>query len=112
MASQISICNMAVVALGNDSDIIMNLEENTKTARVLRVAWDISVKDVLRDHNWGFAKKRAQLAQLADVPLFGFAYAYKLPSDFVRLAQFGETPEDHNELDFVLEGQNLLTDEE
>lgn len=40
---------------------------------------------LLRSHPWNFAVTRAQLSRLAAAPDFGFAHAYMLPDDYLRL---------------------------
>jgi hypothetical protein len=106
MASQVEIVNLAAVELGDE--IIMSMSENTKLARVMSVLWDSTLKECLSDHTWGFARERATLALLTAVPPFGFANAFQLPSDYVRMVYMGE-PDD--EYIWQIEGDKLLTDE-
>jgi hypothetical protein len=51
--------------------------------------------------------KRAQLAQLTDSPVWGWAHAYALPGDCVRVI---ETTLDEDLTPWVLEGRTILTD--
>ena len=46
--------------------------------------YDACVEDVLRSFAWGFAMELAALAQTAK-PICGFARAYQLPDDFIRV---------------------------
>jgi hypothetical protein len=107
MPSQVEICNLALVELGDE--IIMSMTEDTKAARVMSILWEPSVKEVLADHTWGFARERAILPLLSTSPLHGFDYAYQLPSDYIRMVYMGE-PDD--EYIWQIEGDKLLTDED
>jgi len=52
----------------------------------------------LRNHHWNFATGRATLALLTDAPLFEYAYAYALPSDFIKLQRYYDAVNDLNSL--------------
>jgi hypothetical protein len=106
MASQVEIMNMALLQLGDE--IILTTTENTKAARTMMVLWDITVRECLEDHTWGFAKKRATLGLLAGTPTYEFDYAYQLPTDFIRLVHMGEPADEY---DWRIEGDTLLTNE-
>lgn len=106
MASQVEIVNLALVELGDE--IIMAITEESKAARVMSALWGPTVKEVLADHTWGFAKTRAILARLSDAPVHGFDCAYQLPADFIRMVYMGE-PED--EYIWQIEDGKLITDE-
>jgi hypothetical protein len=106
MASKVEIMNMASLELGDE--IIMSEDEDTKIARTMKALWPTTVKECLEDHTWGFAKKRATLAQLTAAPEHGYAYAYQLPADFIRMVYMG-VPDD--EYDWSIENGLLLTDE-
>lgn len=52
--------------------------------------YDTIRRECLFDHPWKFAIKRIQLTpNPATTPLFGYAYAYDLPSDYIRLITVG-----------------------
>lgn len=77
------ISNLILSKLGEE-DAITDPDEEGKAARSINAVWN-SVRDtVLRMHLWNFATKRAQLTPLADTPAHGFAYAFQLPTDFIR----------------------------
>lgn len=101
MASQIEISNFALIALG--ADPISSLSEQTQEAISINIAWDISRKTLLRAHPWNFAIKRAELAQSASNPLYGYAYRYAIPSDFLRILQV------YADTDYKLESGFILT---
>ncbi|MBN3738084.1 hypothetical protein [Burkholderia sp. Tr-20355] len=111
MASQVGIANRALTKLG--SARITSLDEDSKAAAVLNSMYDDVLDACLREHVWSFAKTRAQLAALADAPLFGFSYQYRLPTDFIRLIQIGQFlvyPRTDTRGLFSIEAGNILTD--
>ncbi|MCO1435447.1 hypothetical protein [Burkholderia multivorans] len=111
MASQVGICNRALTKLGDKR--ITALDEDSKAAAVLNSMYDDVLDACLREHVWSFAKTRAQLAALADAPLFGFGYQYRLPANFIRLIQIGQFlvyPKTDTRGLFSIEDGNILTD--
>ena len=69
--------------------------------------------------SWHFAKKQAQIAQDADAPLFKYAYAFTLPTDFMRLVELEDrwvfsvdrATQDTNPIPpYEMQGRSLLTD--
>ncbi|MGU4696729.1 hypothetical protein K6L09_08685 [Burkholderia cepacia] len=111
MASQVGIANRALTKLG--SVRITSLDEDSKAAATLNSMYDDVLDACLREHVWSFAKTRAQLAALADAPLFGFSYQYRLPADFIRLIQIGQFlvyPKTDTRGLFSIESGNILTD--
>lgn len=81
MANKTDILNMALVNLGQD--VIATVEEISKEANTLRIHYDNALKDVLRDYDWGFAKRQITAAELPEAPLL-FAHAYAYPTDCAK----------------------------
>lgn len=104
MASQVEICNRALIRLG--ADTITDITENTKEARLCNVIYDAVRRDLLRSHPWNFAMKRANLASSTTDPEFQYMYAYTLPSDCLRVwdVYFTTFP-------YKIEGRTLVTDD-
>jgi len=50
------------------------------------------LRTVLASHPWSFAMRYAELAKLSTTPLFGYAYAYQIPTDCVRFSDARTTP--------------------
>ena len=80
--SSTSICNIALIALGEDP--IQALSDNSKRAILCSARYDDIRRAALRGHNWNFARKQAQLAADPVAPLFDWKSRYPLPSDFIR----------------------------
>lgn len=108
MASEVDICNFALQKLG--AEPIVSLSQDSENARSCNRVY-FHLRDVeLRAHPWNFAIKRVQLAADSTAPDFGYANAYPLPSDFLRLmppdVQFNP-----NDLDWQIEGRKILTND-
>ncbi|MDN7751741.1 hypothetical protein [Burkholderia gladioli] len=111
MASQVGIANRALTKLG--SARITQLDEDSKAAATIASMYDDVLDACLSEHIWAFAKARAQLAALADAPLFGFEFQYRLPADYLRMLQVGQFliyPKMDTRGLYSIEGGNLLTD--
>lgn len=104
MASVVQIVNNALARIGVSA--IISLDEDSEAARVANLTYTQLRDDVLSDHVWNFAIKRATLAQNAEAPAFGYTFSYRLPSDCLKLLRMEEVT-----MTYTIEGKNLLTDE-
>jgi len=117
LAAQIEIINRALFKLG--ASPLLSLGDNNKQARIMSGLWDTVRKAELRRHNWAFALRRALLPALADAPAWGYARAYQLPADCLRIMQVGEFFEvpsaaDYRGMDdspYAVEGSTLLSNQ-
>ncbi len=108
MASKVDICNRALQKLG--AERIISLTQDSVSARACNLAFE-SVRDAeLRAHAWNFAIKRVELATDATAPVYGYDYAYTLPSDCLRLLS-NDTNEGVYMTDWKVEGRKILTNE-
>lgn len=80
MANQIEICNVALSRVGAGS--IQSLTEATREARACRTHYELARDAALRDHDWPFARKRADLAVLTET-VDDWDYVYQYPADCV-----------------------------
>lgn len=106
--SPVDICNLALDLLkeGPITDITTNPSTPTE---VLCARWYDAVRRMtLRKHPWNFAITRIQLAANATAPVFGFANAYDLPSDFIRLISIGDDYLEDLRGKYQLEDNQLL----
>ncbi len=81
LTSSISISSNALILLGDRP--ISSFEDGTSGATIASNLYENSYLSVLTNHRWRFATKKAQLARLTEVPLFGFQYAFQIPSDCI-----------------------------
>lgn len=106
------IANQALIRIG--SERIMSLtDDKSKGAVTARVLYTQTLDELARAAEWNSLKKRAELARLTDAPLFGWAYQYQLPADFVDIAQFNGVRCWHVEVEnWAIEGDKLLSNAE
>lgn len=100
--SQTTIANRALQMVG--AALIMNLTDDSREARACNSCYDSCRRAELQAHKWRFAIKRATLAPSADAPLFGFAYAFPLPTDCLDIILTNDAC-----LDWQVEGRAILT---
>jgi hypothetical protein len=110
MASKVSICNNALISIG--AKTIISLEDGTDEAIKCSVLYQVIADEVMMRGPWTRACSRASLAQLADAPAFGYLYQYQLPTVPVCLRILGIDESLRGEIDYRIEGNALLTDEE
>lgn len=108
MASAVDISNRALQKLG--AERIISLTQDSVSARACNLAYE-QVRDAeLRAHTWNFAIKRRELAADATAPVYGYTYAYTLPSDCLRLLK-NDNQENFYSDKWKVEGRKILTDE-
>lgn len=84
----ISICSAALLQLGKSP--INDFDEVGDHARLCANLYPLERDSLLRENDWNCAKKRLVLAPLSEVPAFGWAKKFALPSDFLRLISIGD----------------------
>ena len=111
MASVVNICNSALNLIG--ASTISALTEDTKNARLCNQRYEPVRNRVFRGHNWNCLIKRVQLAVNSTDPVMEYAKSYALPSDCLRVLKIhnGTTDSIASDLDYKIEGKNIVTDE-
>ena len=111
MASIVDICNSALNLLG--ASTISALTDDNKNARLCNQRYEPIRNRVFRSHAWNCLHKRIQLAQNSTAPVIEYTYAYALPSDCLRVLKIhnGTTDSIVSDMDYKLEGRNIVTDE-
>ena len=109
--SEVSICNGALTHVG--ASLIASLDDDTDRAELCKELYPRTRDEALSRHAWGFATKRAQLAQSATGPLFDYSLGFTLPIDFLKLISTSiDGPVDSlRQPIFSIEGNELVTDE-
>lgn len=105
MTSVVGICNNALDKLGQSA--ITSLSDGNKAANLCSRNWEKVRDQVLRDHPWNFAVKRATLAASTDAPDWGFDNQFPLPSDSLRLLEV----RDLRAGEYQLENGSILSNE-
>lgn len=110
MASQTAICNRALEFLGASKFTpITSINDGSGPAKALKRVYADTLRALLVDHDWHFAKKRASLPAAGSAPAWGFGQSFPVPGDFLKLLQIQGAP------DFSLEAdpsgsQSILCD--
>ncbi len=84
--SEVKICNLALNKLG--AARISTRDEASAEAQACDAIYDEVRDDVLADHIWNFAQKRAALGLLDETPEFtddGVTLVYQAPTDIIKL---------------------------
>lgn len=87
MASEVSICNLALGHLGDEATVAsIDPPEGSAQAEHCETFYPIARNTVLESHAWGFATCRKALVQLADVedPLGAWAFVYQRPNSCLK----------------------------
>ncbi len=86
MASEVSICNLALNRMGDKGGITsIDPPEESTQAKLCAVLYPASLAAVLEAHDWRFATRRAQLAELTNLPTYGWLGVFALPSRCQRV---------------------------
>lgn len=83
MATEIDIINQALIRLGEAT--IVSRSDANKRARIADATFDDLRDFVLQDHAWNFATERLSLMAGATPPEHGFARAFPLPLNTLRV---------------------------
>jgi hypothetical protein len=111
MASAVDIANSALNLLG--ASTISAFTDDSKNARLVNQRYEPVRNRVFRSHAWNCLHKRVQLAQNSTAPVVEYSYAYALPSDCLRVLKIhnGTTDSIASDIDYKLEGRNIVTNE-
>lgn len=104
--SEVSICNQALLWLG--ANRITSFMDSSVESTLCEATYPAARDAVLVDTAWTFAKKRAKLNAVTGEPL-GYSYQYAIPSDCLSVIRAYRTSDMRDELDYVIEGGMLLT---
>lgn len=115
MASEVSICNIALTALG--AQLITSLSDDQTEAKLCDANYDPARDSALEARAWTFATKRAALALKKTAPVWGFTNAFQLPTDLITVLEMRDALPNRvnfNELmnptDWLREEDTIVTD--
>jgi hypothetical protein len=107
--SDTEICNMALDLL--EEAPIDSINDDRSVARWFKRNFWPAAWTLMRRHPWNFALSRAKLTTLATAPAFGFANAFAIPADCLRVLPLSaDGTENGREVPFKVEGDVILTD--
>lgn len=104
MANYVQIANLAGTLIGTEARVT-DPDDNRLLPRTVKAVWDLQRRATIRDGEWNFASRRAQLPALAITVPYRFARAFELPADALRLLELIDDPR----ADYRLEGRQILT---
>lgn len=113
MASDVTICNLALSHIGDDR--INSLDDATRQGRACKLLYATSRDAVLREHPWNFATGREYLALLSGVTPVGRSYAYAYPSDCIFAREIWQEVEQLTPTPFAvlrISGQRVIVTDE
>ena len=115
-STAVSICANALIMLGESP--INSFDDATSQggldrARIARNLWPSTRDMLLRSHPWNCAMARVALSPDTSAPAFtnDFAFTYTLPGDPYWLRNHEINGVSADEVDYVVEGRNLLCNE-
>ncbi len=104
MAADIDIINAALSKLGEQP--ILAISDPSPAARLADRTY-ADIRDALfEEYAWNFATKRASLSAEQAAPIWGFARAFNLPSDLLRLIELNNVTDE----EWRHEGNQIVTD--
>lgn len=97
------LCSRALEKLGAGS--VSSLSGGSRNASLCNLYLGTAISNVIGPLDWHALRTRLQIAPSSTTPVYGFDYAYPLPSNFERLIEV-ETNGDS----YSFENGNILTD--
>ena len=82
--AKLEILNRALMEAG--SPIVESLDDDGTSFQSALSAWGMSLRSLLRKHEWNFSMKRSEISADITPPSFEFGSRFQLPEDFVRLS--------------------------
>lgn len=108
MDTETEIVNGALTKLGGVP--IKSLDDQTKHGRMAKRDYAKFRDELLHEHHWRFATKRASLPQSLQAPEWGFVYAYDIPSDCTKVIEVNGENINYMTSKIRVEGRQVLTD--
>jgi len=102
MATELGIINSALIKLGVET--VSAVPGTTRQGALANEQYAKIRDELLTEHPWNFAIKRALLTPTVTTPVFEFAFEYNLPADYLRVWAT-EFPQDF----YQIEGNKLYS---
>ncbi len=106
MTTSIDIANRALILLGGRE--ITSFIDGTNESKIAKSLYQSTRDYVLRAYPWASLKKRAELVEMMDTPISGYAHQYQIPNDSVRVITI-HSP-NQKVRDWEVNGRMVLTD--
>ena len=109
MASEVDICNKALLSLG--AATIISLEDN-QTEAILSKQLYADLRDaVLQAHNWSWAIERINLPKSGTDPTFRYANSYPLPARTLTVLEVNKIDWDDPTRDWQVEDDAIVSND-
>lgn len=118
MTERVDIANLALSWLGEKD--ITSLEDDSESARQMRINYIAARDATLEAHDWSFAIKRFIPGENETPPEYGPANAFEIPADCLRVISVDRFNADvglysdilgNEQVEWVLENDQILTNE-
>ncbi|MBN2861271.1 MAG: hypothetical protein JXK93_13480 [Sphaerochaetaceae bacterium] len=107
-AQWLTIANRALLRIG--SKTLTSFDDGSAESKYCTILLPQAIETVVSAYNWRDCIKRAQLAPLADAPVFGISYQFSLPEDYAKLNSVSAVDSDGNEVEWFLENGVIVSD--
>jgi len=109
MASEVDICNKALLHLGANQ--IISLDDNSVEASTCKQMYADLRNAVLQAHDWSWAVERVQLPKSGTDPTFRYANAYPLPARVLHVLEVNKVEMHDPTRDWQVEDDSIVTDD-
>lgn len=107
MTSNVEICNVALTRI--DRKRITDLLDGSTSANDCSALFAPTRQELLRSHDWNFARARQKLARLSAAPAYEYDHAYQLPTDWLATREVHEDEGGASSPRYRIEGQTVLS---
>lgn len=106
--SQRDVYNAALLKVSRS--IVSAVDDGSYEANTCNALYPKALNSTLYDHAWNSCKQQAVLNPLTEAPAHGFAYAFQMPNDLVRVIQcYKSTRIDDYDFRWDIYGRTILT---
>lgn len=109
MASEVDICNKALISLGAAQ--ILSLDDPQTEAILCKQLYADLRDAVLQAHDWSWAIERVNLPKSGTDPTFRYANNYPLPARVLYVMEVNKIERNDPTRDWQVENDNIVTDD-
>ena len=109
MASEVDICNKALLSLG--AAAIISLDDPQTEAKLCKQLYPDLRDAVLQAHDWTFATFRQNLPKGGTDPTFRYANCFPLPSGILYVSEVNKVERNDPTRDWQVENDCIVTDD-
>jgi len=107
MTSDAEICNVGLTRIQRER--ITSLTQGTAAANDCNAIFVPTREELLRSHDWNFARGRKKLAQLSATPVDEFDFAYQLPTDWLATRRVYDNDGGYGSAIYRMQGLTILS---